>query len=63
MIIGDKMDLAELARLMGSWADRNQARHLRAILVGIGAWENTNDMSEYDWDRMVEKACTLALYD
>lgn len=63
MRISETMDLAQLAERMGDQATEAEARHLRATLVGIGAWGDTEDVPEAEWLRMTDGAVAQAAHD
>ena len=57
------MDLAQLAERMGDEATEAEARHMRATLDGIGAWERTVDVPEDEWLKMLDGAVAQAKHD
>jgi hypothetical protein len=63
MKISGTMDLAQLAERMGNNATEAEARHMRATLEGIGAWERTEDVPEDEWLKMLEGAVAQAKHD
>mgnify|MGYP003661735571 CR=1 FL=1 len=63
MKISSTMDLAQLAERMGDVATEAEARHMRATLEGLGAWERTEDVPENEWLRLIEAAVAQAEQD
>jgi len=63
MKISSTMDLAQLAERMGDCATEAEARHMRATLDGIGAWERTEDVSDEEWQKMLAGAVAQAKQD
>jgi hypothetical protein len=63
MKITETMDLAALAKRMGTEATEAEARHMRATLIGLGAWSRTEDVPADEWERLVDASVTQAKYD
>ncbi len=63
MKINYTMDLGQLAERMGDCATKAEAHHMRETLAGIGAWENTEDVSADEWEKMVVGAVAQAKHD
>lgn len=63
MKINSTMDLAQLAERMGDSATEAEARHMRATLEGLGAWERTEDVPADEWLKLVEAAVDRAKHD
>ena len=63
MRITSTMDLHQLMETMGDCATLAEARHMRATLDGIGAWERTEDVPENEWSKMLDGAVAQAKHD
>lgn len=63
MKISYEMKLDQLAERMGPEATEAEARHMRAALAGIGAWERTEDVPEGQWLALLDGAVAKAQHD